>query len=340
MNTFQRAAHKSVIDRRAFCWIWIAVFTYLPLHAQITFTASEMLTIIGNYSQEYISTNTNPSAMIGPSGGPQVWDFSQTLPGDYVRRLDIVPPTDGGYQASFPSASYAERFTDGVSIFQEWDYYSLTTNAGRMYYGSYNTSSGVQVFSPVATDIPAVVGYGSNWNYTSTSTFPPFTFNETVTCSADAYGSVVLPQIGRVQALRVNQLTAAQELLGSTPITTYYLREYFWLVPGIGKAVDIISSTSSTPPLAIFASADEVRRVFQVSCVSSTWQRATNLQIQLKTGQASLNWLSATNGSGYQVQAVSTPTMTNWQIMAYPASNSWSEALTATQRFYRVFIQP
>ena len=315
-------------------WFWLAIFGCLPVNAQITFTASEMLTVIGEYSLEYISANTDPSTMIGPTGGPQVWDFSQApQPQDYVRRLDIVPPTDGSHQASFPNATYAERYTDGVSILQEWDYYSLTTNAGRVYYGTYDTNGGAVVWFPPPTDIPAIVGYGSNWNYKfSTPSIPPYTFNDTVTASVDAYGTVVLPQIGRVQALRVNELTEEQELFDSVPVATFYIREYFWLVPGIGKAVDIFSSESSTPPPAVFTSADEVRRIFEVS--------PAGLQVHLQSGLAILNWLPATDVPGYQVQAIGDLTMTNWQILASPASNSWSEAVTATQRFYRVFIRP
>jgi hypothetical protein len=303
------------------------------VNAQITFSASEMLTIIGDYSQEYITTNTNPSGIIGPTGGPQVWNFSSVPAADYVRRLDIVPPTDAGYQASFPNATYAERYTDPVSIFQEWDYCNLTTNAGRIYYGSYDASSGTQVFSPPPTDIPAILGYGSNWSYTCNTTLSPYTVTDTVTNSVDAYGTVVLPQIGQVQALRVNELTE-QLLVWSGIRITNYIREYFWLVPGIGKAVDIVSSESSTPPPASFTSADEVRRVFEIN------SSVSNLRLQVQKGLASLCWLPATNAAGYQVRAIGGLTMTNWQILASPVSNSWSEAVTATQRFYRVFIEP
>src|ERR1022692_785384 len=112
MNSLHQPGHKPVIARLTCLWLWLAVFGCLPVNAQITFTASEMLSIIGEYSLEYISTDTDPSKMIGPTGGPQVWDFSYApQPGDYVRRLDIVLPTDGGHQATFPSATYAERYT-------------------------------------------------------------------------------------------------------------------------------------------------------------------------------------------------------------------------------------
>jgi hypothetical protein len=60
----------------------------------------------------------------------------------------------------------------------------------------------------------------------------------------------------------------------------------------------------------------------------------------LQLGQAVFNWLAASNASAYQVQAVGGLAKTNWQVLASPATNSWSESTTTTQRFYRVFIEP
>jgi len=335
MNILYQPAQKPVVARLTFFWLCLAVFGCLPVNAQITFTASDMLTVIGESSQAYISTNTNPSTNIGPTGGPQTWDFSQAPQEDYVRRLDIVPPTDGGHQANFTNATYAERYTDKVSVFQEWDYYNLTTNAGLIYYGSYNTNGGAVVWSNSVTDIPAIVGYGTNWSYKfSTTNISPYTINDTVTASVDAYGTVVLPQIGKVQALRVNELTEEHVIIHFQPPQTNYVRDFFWLVPGIGKAVDIVSSISTSPPPTNFTLAYEVRRVFEAN--------PAGLQIHLQSGLAILNWLPATGVHGYQLQlqAIGDLTMTNWQILASPASNFWSEALTPTQRFYRVFIEP
>jgi hypothetical protein len=55
---------------------------------------------------------------------------------------------------------------------------------------------------------------------------------------------------------------------------------------------------------------------------------------------AILNWTQATNASAYEVEALGALSATNWQSVSLPASNSWSEALTTTQRFYRVSIKP
>lgn len=117
-------------------------------------------------------------------------------------------------------------------------------------------------------------------------------------------------------------------------------REYYWLVPGFDKAVHIVSDTESSPPLEPLTFANEVRRVFSRSLVASGPNPVGRLAIQLAKGRAVLNWTTATNASAYQVQGIGSPGNTNWQILSSPATNYWSEALTATQRFYRVFITP
>jgi hypothetical protein len=300
--------------------------------AQITFNASDMLNLIGGNVQEYIIINANPSGIIGPTGGPQVWNFSER--GNYTRNVTIVSPTDGNHQASFPDASYAEYFMDGVSMFDgELDYYSIVTNVGQLYYGSYNPNSGVSTWSPPMTNVLAVVHYGSSWtNNTSSDNLAPYELIDTITSTVDAYGTIVLPQIGSFQALRVNQLTEETELVGSTPVGSYYFRTYFWLVPGIGKAVEIVSTDASEAPPANFTSAAEIRIVFP--------QTIKNLKIQLQGGSAKLTWPVTITQLGYQVQMISDLSLTNWQVLALPASNSWLDPLTTTQRFYRVFIEP
>jgi hypothetical protein len=324
--------HKGTISHLAGACISVLLLRCTVANAQITFNASEMLNMIGESVQEYIITNANPSGMIGSTGGPQVWNFSEH--GDYTRNVYIVSATNGNHEASFPGASYAEYFLDGVSMFnEELDYYSIVTNVGQIYYGSYNPNSGASSWSPPMTNVPAVVQYGSSWtNSTSSDNLAPYVFVDTITSTADAYGTIVLPEIGSFQALRVNQLTEEEELVEGIPVGTYYVREYFWLVPGIGEAVDIVSTDASEPPAANFASAAEIRIVFP--------QGVANLRIQLQGDSANLTWPAATTQFGYQLQVIDDLSMTNWQVLASPASNSWLDPLTNTQRFYRVFIEP
>jgi len=340
-NTSHQYICPRVYARVAWLCLCLTLLGALSTQAQITFTAAQLPTAIGNYIEEYVSTNANPSTIIGPTGGPQVWDFSQAQqPEEIVRRVDIVPPADGGQQASFPNAAYAERYIDEPNDILEWDYYSLTNSIGRYYFGSYAPDAGASVFSPPAIDIPTMVGYGTNWSYTVNTTLETITEQDSVSATVDAFGTVILPQLGSFPALRVNQLTTTKEFIGNTLFNTFYIREYYWLVPGFDKAVHIVSQVSSTPPPANFTSAYEIRRVFAVYSVSLIPSPVGSLRISLQKDSAILDWLAASNASAYQVQAVGDLTLTNWQILASPASNSWSEPVTTTQRFYRVFIEP
>jgi hypothetical protein len=64
------------------------------------------------------------------------------------------------------------------------------------------------------------------------------------------------------------------------------------------------------------------------------------LRIRLNNGLAILEWPQATNASSYRIETSGKLPLTNWQLLSLPATNSWSEPLTSTQRFYRVFSSP
>jgi hypothetical protein len=321
-----------------------AMLLCLPLQAQITFWSSNLLTQAGQYSRAYICTNANPSTLIGPPGGPQRWDFSQPQQaGETIRRMDIVPPTDGGHGSYFPAATYAERYTDQDDGDQEWDFYSIATNLGQRYYGYYNGPlGGTVVFTNPAVVIPTSLGFGTNWTYSLVQITALVEVDLTASATVDAYGTVVLPQIGEFQALRVNQLTSNRAWYGPFPLASYYFREYYWLVPGLGKALQIISLNSNTPPSSTLTSVYEIRRVFEASSVTNSGGLSpmAGLQILVESSLATLSWQAAANASGYLVEGLPTLDSTDWQLLGSPTTNSWSESLTTTQRFYRVFSRP
>ena len=82
----------------------------------------------------------------------------------------------------------------------------------------------------------------------------------------DAYGTLVLPGIGEVPALRVNEEHTydTQDTTLGLPLGKQYFRNYYWLVKGVGLAVNIISKadTASVPPDA-FKTAATVSRVLK-----------------------------------------------------------------------------
>jgi hypothetical protein len=256
-----------------------------------------------------------------------------------------VPPSDSGCQSSFPNATYAIFYTNEDSSWVEWDFYSSDAKTGRLFHGADVpvfggtdvTGLGAQVFSPASVDIPVAVGYGSNWSYTVSATETFYSFEETVTATADAWGTIILPRIGPMQALRVNQLTKAVETFGGLPVSTYFVREYYWLAPGFDKVVHIVSEHTSQSPSTNFDAAFEVRVVF---ASSATPTPVTGLQIVARNGIGTLTWQLEQDATTYQVQTTDRLSSTNWQTLGFPVSNSWVQILTAPQRFYRVLISP
>lgn len=324
-----------------------------PLNAQIVFSVTNLPAQIGDYHRAYVSTNNvNVSGLLGTSGGPRRWDFSQPQGlHEIIQRVDVVAPTDGGNGASFPQAAYAERVTSEADGTRSWSYYRIITNEGRAYYGFVDTNSNpdmpIKVFNSPTIDLPDPIQFGQTWNrkvdYQDFAVFITFAVHFTAQASVDAYGTLVLPGIGEVPALRVNEVHEYDYIdltLGFLNYTNYF-RDYYWLVPGVGKAVEIISipSTSGPPPENL-TTAGNMSRVFEASGVQPAPYPVTALCIRLQNGQAMLDWNVETNAFGYQVQAVSNLDTNNWRLVGEPATNAWSEPATNTERFFRVFAKP
>jgi hypothetical protein len=197
------------------------------------------------------------------------------------------------------------------------------------------------IFQAPAVDIPGSIAFGTNWTFSWVADVG-YEIDLTANATVDAYGTMVLPQIGEVSALRVNQLSCEQRFIGVLLLQTSYFREYYWLVPGIGKAVHVISASGSSPPGLNFAPAQEVRRMFEASGITNQpmFGPVASLRIRRQSTLAVLDWPRQTNASGYRVEALGNVADTNWQLLSQPATNSWSEALTTTQRFYRVWWKP
>jgi hypothetical protein len=125
-------------------------------------------------------------------------------------------------------------------------------------------------------------------------------------------------------------------------VTTHYIRNYYWLVRGVGKAVDILSEPDIEPPLADFTTARFILRVFAASKVTdaSALRPVSGLRIRAQSGKAILGWTQETNRSGYQVEGLNLLGTTNWQVLAEPSASAWTNLMPANQGFFRVFSKP
>ena len=334
----------------------------LAAQGQIVFTSADLPSQVGDYYRAYAVAGTNiidVTGWAGQPGGPHRWDFSAPpATNEEVWRMDVAPPTDGGHEASFPDATYIERTTVEGTNKVSRSYYRLVPNEGRRYYGAYDPQANpfkpLTEFKPPTTDLPDPIGYGTNWSRTlDWEDRINFLFalcdvavHFTSRSQVDAYGTVVLPGIGEVPALRVNEVNTyviTNFTLPFPPITECF-RNYYWLVRGIGSAVHIVSYPESKAPSDDFTEAKTVLRVFAASRVpdAPTLRPVSALRIRTEPGRFILTWQAETNRSGSRVEGLSLLGTTNWQVLAEPSANSWSNALapTALQQFFRVLSKP
>lgn len=336
------------------------LFLILPLllpavlaGAQPTFSSASLPANVGQYVRAYYSTNVNVASMLALTNGAQQWDFSQPQQTyETVMRTDIVGPNDAGDAADIPAATYAERDTLEPANEIAWRYYSLT-NQGRLYYGLDNpldvNASPIAVFEAPTVDIPASVQYGQNWNRTVDWTSLYFGFivvsnHFTDASTVDAYGTLALPAIGSVPALRVHEVHTyhAYELIsGGSPylLDVHTNQYYYWLVPGLGVAAQVFLFGDNALAPGGLPNTNSVLRVFASNYFTNQiiLGSVAGLRIRLQAGTALLDWQAVPNASRYQVESTGDLGNSNWQVSGSPNTNDWSEAVNLNQRFYRVF---
>jgi len=330
--------------------------------AQISFSSSDLPVALAAFSKAYVTTNSvDVSRWISSKGGPQRWDLSQSAsPEEEVRTLEIVATSDGGHGADFTAAAFAERTTYASSGGQSWSYYSIAPLQGRQYFGFYdpvsNPAGPEVVFDAPTTDLPAHITFNQTWHReVSFQNVIDLGFSEInvlvhFSCDAivDGYGTVILPSLGEVPALRVNELHTYnfQDTTLGFPIGQQFIRNYYWLVKGIGQAVQIISSANNTSaPPDNFHTAATLFRVFQSSTFSTPAAPRTvkNLHIARKGDQIFLNWAPAASATSYQIEAADTlPSSPAWQALGQTTDTFSFQRFdhSIPTQFYRVLTVP
>ena len=103
----------------------------LSAPAQISFRLADLPTDIGDYYRAYANGLEVPGTGMAAPGGPRRWDTSDPrFEDETIRRTDVVPATDGGHGASFPQATYAERFTNEANGTRSWQYLPSDSKRG------------------------------------------------------------------------------------------------------------------------------------------------------------------------------------------------------------------
>jgi hypothetical protein len=134
--------------------------------------------------------------------------------------------------------------------------------------------------------------------------------------TADAWGTALLPGLGLVPVLRVNEeqyvdisidvaIDPAEE--GTyTYFETDYLRNYYWLSPGRGIVAQLNSTQGSVLPDPEFSTASVFVRMFETNKIldpiDTGVQAVENVEVIVSNGLVLIRWDEASNASGYRVE--------------------------------------
>ncbi|MGP8200239.1 MAG: hypothetical protein ACLQU4_12135 [Limisphaerales bacterium] len=242
-----------------------------------------------------------------------------------------------------------------------WSYYGFgdeSTNQGRIYYGCDEPVAGASpeaVFVPPTIDIPATVQLGQTW---TRSLSWPTLYSEVILVSnyftadatVDAAGSMALPGIGTVQALRVHEVHsyAISEVTDPPiPLDMHTNDYYYWLVPGVGVAAQVFLYGNNVLYPAGMPCTNTVQRMYFANYFTNsivpgpsnpTFQ--TNLQISLQGTSVVLSWNTFTNSTNYEVDRTRALSPTSWQPLGTTTGNTWTDSMSYAQGFYRVVGTP
>jgi len=318
--------------------------------AQVSLSASNVYSVVGEYSRSYFRSNFNLSPLIGHPGS-NYWDFSQPqTANDTVSRMDVVPVSDGGHGTDFSGATFAWRYSGGAIQGTSWEYYSLNPTNGLVFYGTYypvgfNAIPSVLII-PLTPLLPPVVVYGDSWKseYEFDVQDPlfgdiPALYEAVIT--VDAFGMLQLPGLKPIPALRISQSENYYEYDFFFDTWDLFQQDtnWLWLAPGIGFAAQATSFAPNefSPPSQPYT--NSFSRVFS-SPVSSPLPKVS---ITLAHGFANLSWGMLSNITGYLVEESTNVGADIWMPVAQTISNSWQAPLLGggiRQKFYRVRGQP
>jgi len=329
------------------------VLTQMAAVAQISIRSTDLPSLPHENRRAYFEKPEIPVAdRIGTTGGPQHWDFSYPRRStEIVYNLEMVPADAGSCSAKAVGAKYAERTTRADSGCSSFEYYSLDEGRGRLYWGMCdpcgNPSGTGVVFKSSTLELPDCT-YGDSWERTvewddlidpgigPVEIAVQFVSNSRV----DAFGTLRLPNLGDVPALRVNETntyTTFWKDLG-IPLGSQTFHNLYWLVPKIGRAVYLVSKASASGVPSLAALPGSIIRVFEADLDGEEIKPVTGLRAERSGRSLKLSWDTMSVGAQYVIgrgtggPVLGTPAATDpltWE-RPHPLVVGWSAFTTNT----------
>ena len=353
------------------------------LSAQVTITSKDMFNEVGLYYRAYahdpgpspLAPNIFSSAnRMGTAGPDRFWDFSAG-PTAQIQRYDYLNPAAVSEAWDFPGTTVVERKTiEGVSG-EEWLMFEPVPGIGRRVHGIVTDVAllGRQplLFSPPPIDFPDTINYQDTWNndftYVAEEVFgtdpedPDAGYSFRIRqhysqkFTVDAWGVMLLPNLGLLDVLRVNgETTVLSEYYddfisqGWEFVGTDYARVYYWLSPDHGIVAQLQSATYSSLAPDNFDRALGFIRMFETNkkpgSGTNAPQPVTGFRMTVSNDRVLLQWNRSANTSRYRVES-STGGFgpDDWHPVAAETQNDYlfdPAGPDGPGRFYRVVSVP
>jgi len=181
----------------------------LAIHAQITLTDEDVLSLIGTYETIEEDVSDFPFAVdVGPAGENQTWYFSDiSFPSEQFTQ-EYIHPEGTPYFDHFPTANLAARMSYMIDTLEISAYSYLEVTENMMdFLGSGVEYLGVVSIETTEDFAPLPITYGTEWmitRYDTLEVFPAYTTVqvETVLAKIDGWGTVTVPA-GTFDCLRL-----------------------------------------------------------------------------------------------------------------------------------------
>jgi hypothetical protein len=324
----------------------------METQAQVTITADDMFTVIGQYYRSYSSSApVDVTGIAGPAGGNQIWDFRDG-PTDLILVGDIVDPQDGGQGGDFPAAEWSERQGEENAPPQARWFYRLNpdaiTNLGAWSLLISDTEPSVP-FSPPITEYPLPLTFGDSWSesteFFSTVEFEGSMFDVkvelTLNSQVDAWGTLLLPFTAG-DCLRIDRQTSFDiytQIWGIwILLDTYHLRSYLWMLEDRGIAAQLVSEEADAPPPENFSLAHFVRQL-ETNHTGGVPAAVNDLTATFTESGIQLDWSSADTAARYRIEKCDDPTFTGEiTVVAHVYDTEYLDIDYSTDQssFYRV----
>lgn len=201
---------------------------------------------LGNMQPTVGDTYTRANAAYqapGPAGVNVTWDFSTVVPVDAPLTLTYVVPSTAPGAANYPTANAAWQTASGFVNFQQYASTSLQ-DLGTWF------GFGYGVFTDPIKVLAFPCTFNTTWNdnYQGTAqVFGTTIINGSITSTADAYGTLILPSGTFTNVLRVRS-TRSETNITADLATTISGETYYFLKAGYSNPLMEIRNTTTTQP--------------------------------------------------------------------------------------------